>query len=177
MKKIISFVFFIVFFENSFCQHIIISDSNKNRLLTWDDFSGKPDKNSPYQANTYWGIIYGFKGVNFTGDTAKLAGLSVTLKFDENKSWVKEGKQTPGLLKHEQGHFDIGFICQQEIIQQINSTVFLRSNFQNKVNTIFTDTMKKYQLMQLKYDEETNHSINQQNQDKWNDFIAKTLQQ
>ena len=177
MKKIIYLILFLSFLQNIFCQDIIINGSNKYRLLSWDDFTGKPDKNSPYQANTSWGIFYGFKGVNFVEDTAKLTGFSATLKFDENKSWIKEGKQTASLLKHEQGHFDIGLICQREIIKQISSTVFLKSDFQNKVKKTFSDTMEKYHLMQLKYDEETNHSQNQQNQDKWNDFIAKALQQ
>ena len=177
MKKFICLFLFLSFLQNIFCQEVIINGSNKYRLLTWDDFTGKPDKNSPYQALTFWGIFYGFKGVNFIGDTAKLTGFSATLKLDENKSWIKEDKQTASLLKHEQGHFDIGLICQQEIIKQINSATFLKSDFQNKVKTIFSITMEKYRLMQLKYDAETNHSQNQQNQNKWNDFIAKALQQ
>lgn len=177
MKKIISLLFILSYFENTFCQDVLINGSNKYRLLTWDDFSGNPDKNSPYQANTYWGIKYGFTGVDFAGDTAKLKGLSVTLKFDETKSWVKEGKQTVYLLKHEQGHFDIGLICHREIIKAINSTVFFKADFREKLRTIFTDTMKKYHLMQLQYDEETDHSKNEANQQKWNADIAKALQQ
>jgi hypothetical protein len=177
MKKIICLFFILSFFENIFCQDVLINGSTKYRLLTWDDFSGKPDKNSTYQANTYWGISYGFKGADFAGDTVKFKGLAVTLKFDETKSWVKEGKQTVYLLKHEQVHFDIGLICHKEIIKAINNTVFLKADFREKLRTIFSDTMKKYHLMQLQYDEETDHSKNEANQQKWNDIIAKALQQ
>ena len=177
MKKIIGVLFFIFLSKISFCQDVIINGSNKYRLLTWADFTGKPDNNSPYQANTYWQINYTLTGVNFIGDTAKLKGFSVTLTLNENKSWVKEGTQTASLLKHEQGHFDIGFICQQEIIKQINSGVFLKVDFQNKLKAIFSTTLEKYHAMQLKYDLETDHSKNEQSQDKWNDFIAKKIAQ
>lgn len=177
MKKIICLLFAVAFFENIFCQDVIINGSNKYRLLTWDDFSGKPDKNSPYQANTYWGLNYSFKGVDFIGDTIKLKGFSATLMFNENKSWVKEGTQTPSLLKHEQGHFDIGLICQKEFINAINNAVFFKAGLNEKVQSIFTGIMKKYHEMQVKYDEETDHSKNRQNQEKWDEIIAKTLQQ
>jgi hypothetical protein len=177
MKKIIGLLLIIAVVENSFCQAVIINGVNNNRLLTWNDFTGKPDKSSGFQANTFWEINYGFKGIDFAGDTVLLKGFLVTLKFNENKSWVKEGTQTTGLLKHEQGHFDIGLICQNEIIRQINSSVLLKTNFKDTIISIFTNTMKKYHLMGLRYDEETDHSKNQQNQDKWNDFIYKALQQ
>ncbi len=176
MKKIICLVFTFAFFKNTFCQDVIINGSNKYRLLTWSDFSGKPDKNSPYQANTYWGLNYSFKGVDFIGDTIKLKGFSATLTFNEKKSWVKEGSQTNSLLKHEQGHFDIGLICQKEFISSINNTIFFKAGLNEKVQSIFTGIMKKYHAMQLKYDEETDHSKNRQNQEKWNEVIAKSLQ-
>lgn len=177
MKKIICLFFILSFFENIFCQDVLINGSTKYRLLTWDDFSGKPDKDSPFQANTSWGINYGFKGVDFAGDTVRFKNLAVTLKFDETKSWVKEGKQIPYLLKHEQGHFDIALICHKEIIKAINNTVFFKADFKEKLRTIFTDTIKKYRLMQVQYDEETDHSKNEANQQKWNAIIAKALQQ
>lgn len=177
MKKIICLFFILSFFENTFCQDVLINGSTKYRLLTWDDFSGKPDKDSPFQANTSWGINYGFKGVDFAGDTVRFKNLAVTLKFDETKSWVKEGKKIPYLLKHEQGHFDIALICHREIIKTINNAVFFKADFKEKLRTIFTDTLKKYRLMQLQYDEETDHSKNEANQQKWNDIIAKALQQ
>jgi hypothetical protein len=37
--------------------------------------------------------------------------------------------------------------------------------------------MKKYHEMQLKYDEETNHSKNKESQEKWNVLLANTLKQ
>lgn len=158
-----------------FCQDVIINGVNKNRLLTWDDFTGKPDKSSSHAANTYWNLNYSFQRISFKGDTAKVTGFSVKLELNENLSWVKQEKQTNNLLKHEQGHFDIGLICQLEIIKQFNSTVFFKTDFQNKIQTIFTAALDKYSQIGIKYDEETDHSKNQASQDNWNVFFDREL--
>lgn len=178
MKKIISFLITTCFVQNLFCQQVVINGSSKNRLLNWDDFTGKPDKNSLFEANTYWEINYSFKGISFkNGDTAIINGFSVKLEFNESKSWVKKSSQTNYLLKHEQGHFDAGLLCQAEMIKQINNTAFLKNDFQDKLKTIFSTTMEKYHALGLKYDEETEHSKNKESQEKWNTFFAKALQQ
>ena len=175
MKKC-AFLFLFVLFSNSlFCQDVIINGTNKNRLLTWEDFTGKPDRSSSHDANTYWKLNYSYQGVSFKGDTAKITRLTVKLELDEKLSWIKPGKETPNLLKHEQGHFNIGLMCQIEIINQFNTAVFLRSDVQNKLQTIFNTTLEKYKLMGIKYDEETDHSKNKESQEKWNEFFTKEL--
>jgi hypothetical protein len=175
MKKIVFLFMLIVIGKTIFCQDVVIGGINKNRLLTWADFTGKPDKNSAYEANTYWTINYTFDGITFKSDTATIAGFQVKLELDNNKSWVKSGRENASLLKHEQGHFDIGLICQNEMIKQINNTVFLNADFKNKLDNIFSFTLEKYKLMGVKYDEETNHSKNEESQIKWDAFFAKEL--
>lgn len=175
MKKTLFLFVFVIGSAIASGQDVIIAGVNNNRLLTWSDFSGRPDGNSPFHANTFWGVAYAYKGVNFNGDTAIFRDLSVTLTLDENKSWVKEGKQSAYLLQHEQGHFDIGLLCQQEIIKQIKMAVFLKADFKDKIKTIFFDILKKYHAIQLKYDEESDHSKNVEAQKKWNEFLAKEL--
>lgn len=177
MKKTFCLLFFISFFENIFCQQVIINGIDKNRLLTWSDFTGTPDKNSVHDANTYWKINYSFSSINYKGDTADIKGFAVKLELEKDRSWIKPGKETTNLLKHEQGHFDIGIICQQEFIQQVNKTIFLKPDFQKKIEELFSTIMIKYTLMGLKYDSETNHSKDQEKQDKWNNFFATKLQQ
>src|SRR5882762_9638566 len=147
MKKIIGLLFFIGCFQNIFCQDVIISGVNKNRLLTWADFTGTPDENSTFAANTYWKLNYGFGGVSFSGDTVKITSFSVGIELDKTKSWIKKGRATADLLKHEQGHFNIGLICQQELIRQVKTTVFFKPSFEEKLKQIFTDASAKYDAM------------------------------
>ncbi len=175
MKKYICAALLIFLSTFSFSQDIIINAVNKNRPLIWDDFKGTPDANSSATAFTVWNINYSLNGISFKGDTIKISNFAVKLEFDEKKSWSKPEKKTNILLKHEQGHFDLGLICQREILRQLNSTVFLKADFQNKLQTIFSSTLEKYRLLGLKYDAETNHSINQPAQDNSTDIYATEL--
>jgi hypothetical protein len=175
MRFIILLFFLAVLNSNTYCQEIIIRGENTSRLLVWDDFTGNPDKNSSYQANTYWRLNYSFKNYTLAGDTVKLTGVAVKLELDGKQSWRKKGAETASLLRHEQGHFDIGIICQQEVIQQMNSTILLKNDFVNKLNTIFKTTLEKYHAMGVKYDEETDHSKKQEYQKKWDEFFRSKL--
>ncbi len=161
--------------NRAYTQDIIISGKNENRLLSWDDFKGRPDPNSSHDAYTFWNINYGMKGMKLSGDTVKIGSFAVTLSLEDNQSWIKPQKQTDRLLKHEQGHFDIGLICQREITRQLNSTVFFKDGLQEKIQSLFSSILNKYHLLGQQYDKETDHSKNQQAQDSWNAFFAKEL--
>jgi hypothetical protein len=176
LKKLFSILFTGGLLNMAMGQEVIISGVNKNRLLTWADFTGTIDKSSEHDANTYWKIKYGFTGVGFKGDTAKLQGLYVKLELDKDHSWVKQNKATDNLLKHEQGHFDTGLLCLQELIDRLNNTVFFKADFMEKIKTAFSGILAKYTQMGITYDTETNHSKNEQQQDKWNIFFAQSLQ-
>ena len=99
----------------------------------------------------------------------------VKFELNEKLSWVKSEKQAVGLLKHEQGHFDIGLICQLEMIRQLNSIVFFKSDFQIKIQSVFSSILDKYISLGIKYDEETDHSKNREFQENWNNFFTKEL--
>lgn len=159
----------------AYAQDIIISGNHENRLLSWDDFKGRPDQNSAHDAYTFWNINYSLNGMTLKGDTVKIGSFAVTLTLDEKQSWIKPQKQTDLLLKHEQGHFDIGLICQREMIRQLNSTVFFKYGLQEKIQTIFSTVLDKYQLSGQQYDKETDHSKNLQAQESWNAFFTKEL--
>jgi Bacterial protein of unknown function (DUF922) len=175
MKKYILVFILLACGEEIFCQDVIINGINKNRLLTWGDFTGKPDINTNHEANTYWSLNFSYQGFLYKGDTVQIKGLSVNLVLDQKRSWVKSGKETVWLLKHEQGHFDIGLICQKEIIDQLNSTVFHKSELPEKLHAVFNSILNNYRSLSLKYDEETNHSQNHAKQSTWNDFFVGEL--
>lgn len=175
MIRYICFTLLICTSMLAFSQDVIINGVNQNKPLTWSDFKGIPDVNSSADAFTVWNITYSLNDISFKGDTIKINKFSIKLEFDERRSWSKPEKQSNTLLKHEQGHFDLGLICQREIQEQFSGTVFFKSDFQNKIQTIFTSILGKYQQLGLKYDEETNHSRNQLAQENWNVFFATKL--
>jgi hypothetical protein len=89
--------------------------------------------------------------------------------------WAKKDKVNNELLKHEQGHFDIGILCMREILSIYKQSKFTKANFSSLLQSIITDTSKKYNEMGLRYDTETRHSANKEHQEKWNTFFEEKL--
>ena len=156
-------------------QEITISGSKTARPLEWSDFKGQPDASSPYFANTRWNIGYTMPNIKVGADSVPLTGFVVKLELDSKGSWVKSGKQTAGLLKHEQGHFDIGRLCQMELVSVLNKTYVIPAQLSTKVGGIFNTIMNKYHNMGIQYDKETDHNLNAEAQEKWNRFLAAEL--
>jgi Bacterial protein of unknown function (DUF922) len=168
-------ILFIIFSYSAFTQKIIISGEETNRKLAWSDFTGKVDKNSSFLAHTGYLIKYKAEDIKAFGDSISIGKFEVILELDPVKSWANRSKVTDDLLTHEQGHFDISIVCVREIMEVYKQTRFTRANInatlENMVNTIRT----KYDGIQLKYDSETDHSKNKEQQAKWNQFIAEQL--
>ncbi len=53
----------------------------------------------------------------------------------------------------------------------------MRSNFRSEMQNLFNPIVKKYHDMGEKYDNETNHGANKEEQAKWNTFFEEKLQQ
>src|SRR5688572_4581520 len=109
-----------------YAQEIRVNGQPRTPILTWDDFKGKPDKSSPFFAYTYWTINCLYDAFTLKGDTVK---WNVKIVLDLTKdSWKKKDKLSDSLLKHEQGHFDVGRICAFEAQSLVSSTVFLKNS-------------------------------------------------
>ena len=156
-----------------FAQKIIINGTEGNRLLQWSDFSGQPDNSNPYFANTHWDFSYRFSSTKFNGDVAEISGFEIVLQLNPYKSWVKKGKETDELLKHEQGHFNVGLLFSQEVLKKIKTASFTRNNFAAELQKLVSEIFKKYNAMNEQYDNETNHSMNKEAQARWNEFFSK----
>jgi hypothetical protein len=171
------FILLCTFFAAAYgvsAQKILVNGKEASPQLTWDDFKGKPDKSSPFFAYTYWSITYTYDAFSFKGDTVK---WNVQIILDLTKdSWKKKDKLSDSLLKHEQGHFDIGVLCAQECQSLVNATVFLKNtDYLYNLRRIVGNTVEKYKRMNGQYDSETNHGKNRPAQFKWDTFFAEGL--
>lgn len=162
-------------FYYGFAQKIVINGAETNRKLTWSDYTGAVDNSVPFIAYTGYLITTKTEGIKTLGDSIVIEKFEVTLKLDSIKSWAKKDKVTDELLIHEQGHFNIGILCMREILQVYKQTKFTKSNFNATIQNIFDVTLKKYNEMGVKYDEETEHFNNKKQQEKWNLFFAENL--
>lgn len=177
MKHLKYLILAVMFLINGYtnAQKIMIGSEETNRKLTWDDFRGTPQYNSPHYAMTHWQMSYSMDGIRTYGDSIHVGKLQVILEMETNKSWVKKDKGTDELLKHEQGHFDIGVLCMREFISLFNKATFRKNDFDSQMKKIFYDTMNKYHDLGEQYDKETKHSNNKEAQQYWNEFFAKYI--
>lgn len=168
---LISLLLFTSFISHA--QEIIINGEKTNRGLLWSDFSGKVDKSSSFYAETFWNMSYTFKDVKMNADTISYKFI-VTLELG-NRSWSITEKQTAELLKHEQGHFDIARICMNEIITSVAKARYRYRDFSDNIKSMFRDIMQKYKDMEKQYDDDSDHSKNKPEQERWNELIRDGL--
>ena len=154
---------------------VFIGGTDGNRLLRWSDFQGMPNNSSPYFAYTAWKTNVKFSGVVFEGEKAFINGFEMIVEFDAKNSWVKKGKETDELLKHEQGHFDVGVLYMQEVLQSIATANFTKTGYKDEFQKLIKDIHDKYVAMGDKYDKDTNHSVKKDEQVKWNAFFEEKV--
>lgn len=140
---------------------------SENRKLAWSDFQGKPDASSPFKAKTESSldIQISTQGMEAT--------ITMQTNFSKTASWVKT--QTDLLLKHEQTHFDIAELWTRKFKQKMKDKTFPAKTFQSTLNTLHGEVQREGKAMQALYDKETNHSINEKEQDKWTKKINADL--
>jgi hypothetical protein len=142
---------------------------SENQQLTWEDFLGKVNDTSRYDAECYAEIRYNYKYYT-EGDFE----FEVYASFDKNTSWSRKHKQSDALLKHEQLHFNIAQLFAQKLKKELDSYTYTAS-YDTQITDLFNQKKLEYHAMQRQYDEETNHSLNKPRQKQWDDFIYLEL--
>lgn len=165
MKPALLLIITLVFSAFQSDNKILWKDTVK---LTWDDFKGKPDDSSPYKANTETEITVEIK---IKGNEA-----IVTLEccFLKDIAWTKT-HDNANLLVHEQMHFNISEIGARKFRKKLKGKTFLAKTFQQELNNVRSETGKESKALQAEYDKETEHSINETVQKKWNKKIMEEL--
>lgn len=151
----------------------------KDRLLTWNDFQGEPDATSQswmhaLSATTLTQFTDFDPIMKSTKIKLKINWVRIEARFVPHRSWVKEGRKTPDLLKHEQGHFDIAELMAREITEKMNKKLKGKSIMspystldeadKDPQNLITKFAKKEFDILEKtakftheKYDKDTNH--------------------
>jgi len=148
--------------------------SQQYRKLTLDDFIGQVEENSSRDAYTSWRVSYRYK----PSQQQNKYDFLVTLHFMSEKSWLRRDETTSSsylqeLLNHEQGHFAIGALMQQEVRRVLSEYTYTK-NFKMEIDSLFREVAEKYKKMEINYDKETNHMKNKIAQLKWNSLFQKS---
>lgn len=104
------------------------------------------------------------RAANVTSATMKITVL--------RDSWVVTSQMTDYLLKHEQGHYDIQALVAREFLEEIKKVAAPSDHDASK---LIKDLEKKYgqltKTTNIRYDAATNHSLNKQVQQTWDQRI------
>ena len=147
------------------------------RQLTTDDFQGRPRNYGDVVAETACSISLRYD-VHARNNYYQLT-FYVTLEVDREKSWLdRDIRNSPAklaeILKHEQGHYTISYMEQQELLRTFDRTRF-DENYKDEVNEIFERVHSRYQQLNRDYDDDTGHSRNLVQQASWDKYFRRKM--
>lgn len=142
-------------------------------VLSWDDFKGRPDKNSEWTAMTYSGIKLRYEYKHKDG----WYNVKIMLYpyMDKTRSWYTEAGHNNHTLAHEQRHFDITILIAKQLAQELQQKNYSSKAFAKQINKVHEEYLEKLRQMQEQYDEETNHGISKGRQRMWDRKIESEL--
>jgi len=161
--KTLPFLIFLFLSYASVSQNIICDSIpwTKNGKLKWSDFKGKPDTSSEYGAVSYITISYKLSRRNDT------VNIYVKCFFSPCSSWRKPSSNDDIGLIHEQTHFNIAQFFKRLFIKRILETEFSKTNIVKVLKTIYEAIVKEKDILDKKYDTETDYSRNKKMQYRW----------
>ncbi len=150
-------------------------DYQPGRMLTYSDFSGRPDRSSPGVAATYSVISVGSE-INYNEDIF-MAQITVSVFMDCNASWMKKEGRYEHVLAHEQLHFDISAYVACRLMEAIRGTTFTKTHFKQQLKDLQQHYMQIRDSLQNQYDLETRHGTLTKAQAEWAQRISREFSQ
>jgi hypothetical protein len=107
-------------------------------------------------------------------DTWGLTNLKMRVRLNPTKTWIAEGKEDPDVLRHEQGHFDIGGLIAREWWGTLRFTSGQGSaDLAQKISAVERKKLSKSNRTNLQYDRETRHGEDLVQQNRWDQLLKK----
>ena len=161
------------------CLFFTKSFSQPYHQLTVGDFQGMPRTNIGATI-AYTNCSIDFKYQAHRERDYYILNFNINLSLNNNKSWMDKQRitsqaQLAEVLKHEQGHYIIAYMEQEELLRAVSKTVF-HADYQYQAANIFNRIDAKYKQLNLDYDEDTQHMINRVQQQSWDAYFKKRLE-
>jgi hypothetical protein len=171
------------------------------KALTWNDYTTTKTLPPPDPSNPASLVEGAFTQAAFTANFSyawddKAKGykiqdtIVVNITFDDSASWQANWRATQtqavqdGLLKHEQGHYDIAALLGRDLYNalvkqeaQVYPEVNQGANAKAAANQTIADAKKYLQPTQNRYDLDTSHGQNPTGQSAWNGYISNAFGQ
>ena len=146
---------------------------NPARKLTWADFQAQPRRGSHYAAEVFTSFAY--EGKSSVKDGVIILNLTAKAFMLKTSSWGRPEARTAYALNHEQRHFDIVKIIVERFKRKIHPDSLTLEDYNSITQYQFIESFREMNRMQTQYDNETDHSINQPAQERWNQKIDEEL--
>lgn len=148
----------------------------ENRKLTWEEFRGKPEAGSPFDAYVYWSVHCSYDAPKQEADGFRIP-VRVWNQLDA-RSWVKPqvllSPMKAELLNHEQGHYTLGVLCALEFKRTISGRRF-DANYHAEIRRILDRILNKYLDIEKVYDAETSCMRDPVRQTFWDLHLARMV--
>lgn len=146
--------------------------------LTINDFQGVPRANGT-DVIAYTNCTIGFHYEATPKNGYYLLNFRITMQMNHDRSWMDKARitsrqQLAEILRHEQGHYTIAYMEQQELLRAVGRTVF-RQDYQRAAQAIFDRIDAKYKQLNYDYDGDTHHMTDRTQQKSWNNYFDKQL--
>jgi hypothetical protein len=149
------------------------------RQLTVNDFRGLPrDNGDNAVAHTKCSINFHYEAVGQGNNFRVLFDARLTVERDRswiNMKGVTSQQMLDRILNHEQGHYTITYMEQQELLRQANRTRFDAYNYRAQASQLFNRIHAKYQELNQNYDAGTQNMRDEEQQHSWDVYFKKRL--
>ncbi len=142
------------------------------RPLRWEDFQDKP-QGTKYVASVF--PSFGFDEQREIVNGVIRLNLDMKVYVPKSGCWVKNDGRNDYTLNHEQRHFDIVKIIAARFEQKIHTLKLPVSNCDGLINFQYYEFFREMNHLQDQYDDETQHGINNGQQERWNKRIDQEL--
>jgi hypothetical protein len=173
---VLTFIFFTI---GLFSQEIAGIEYSPSGNFNWGMFQGKINPHHVATMGKNTGAVT-VSSLNYKSDIRGwTATVKVSAMFIPSESWTRYPKlENPEeALNHEKRHFDICEIYARKMRMVIARSQFKRAYFNRDINTIFNKLANEEHAEQTQYDRETRHSIDVEQQEKWNARIDTELKE
>jgi hypothetical protein len=146
----------------------------QQRKVTWADFNGPIRSRTDYGAAIF--ASFGYESKLYTDNSQISMEITPKIFMDKNMSWVRSEMKNDYALSHEQLHFDIAYLLSLQYLQKIKTfKAKTEKDLLSLVNYEYLEFYKKMHTEQEQYDDETNHSLNREFQNKWSKKIKAEI--
>jgi hypothetical protein len=147
--------------------------------LTVSDFKGAP-QGSGDGTIAFTNTMIDYRYVPSWHNGYYRLDFTIRLIVNKNESWLNRSKisspeMLAEILKHEQGHYNIAYLEQQELLRTVGRTVF-HDDYLVQAKSILHRIDAKYKQLNQSYDDDTNHMLNRTQQQSWDAYFKKQLE-